>query len=267
MERRSWSRDELLVAFRLFCATPFGRLHRGNPDIIKLASELGRTPSAVAMKACNFAAFDPKLKARGINGLANSAKADRLLWDEFQSDSVSVAVQCEEAHSLISKSTSLEGEDDLPQMPIGPSEVERRVKVRRIQSFFRAAVLSSYDFKCAISGLEIQSLLVASHIMPWARFEQRRADPRNGISLNSIYDQAFDKGLLTFDEEYRVVLSPELKMPGSSQFQHDVFIEVEGRQMTLPSRFVPDPAALAHHRENIFMKRKLAGTNGMVLND
>ena len=39
--RRNWSRDELLAAFNLYCRTPFGRLHRGNPDIIALAGRLG----------------------------------------------------------------------------------------------------------------------------------------------------------------------------------------------------------------------------------
>ena len=35
--RKAWSRDELLVAFNLYCRIPFGRLHMGNGDVIKLA--------------------------------------------------------------------------------------------------------------------------------------------------------------------------------------------------------------------------------------
>lgn len=36
-----WVRDELLVAFGLYCRIPFGKLHHGNPDVIKLAECLG----------------------------------------------------------------------------------------------------------------------------------------------------------------------------------------------------------------------------------
>jgi len=67
--RKVWSRDELLVAFNAYCRIPFGRLHSGNPEIIKLARLLGRSPNAVAMKLVNFASFDPAHRGRGVRGL------------------------------------------------------------------------------------------------------------------------------------------------------------------------------------------------------
>jgi len=45
-----WSRDELLLAFNLYCRTPFGKMHSRNPDVIDLSKLIGRTPSSVAMK-------------------------------------------------------------------------------------------------------------------------------------------------------------------------------------------------------------------------
>ena len=63
-ERRRWSREELLVAFRLYCRTPVGRLHQHNPDIIALTAHVDRTPAAIAMKACNFASRAPARVAR-----------------------------------------------------------------------------------------------------------------------------------------------------------------------------------------------------------
>ena len=59
-----WTRDEQLIALRLYMRTPFGRLHGGNPEIISLAGHLGRTPGALAMKASNFAS--PKFAFRRI---------------------------------------------------------------------------------------------------------------------------------------------------------------------------------------------------------
>lgn len=81
--RVPWSRDELLVAFRLYCRTPFGKLHQHNPEIIDLARRLGRTPSAVGMKACNFASLDPVQRARNISALGNVSRGDRELWESF----------------------------------------------------------------------------------------------------------------------------------------------------------------------------------------
>src|SRR5690606_15788351 len=96
-------------------------------------------------------------------------------------------------------------------VPDGPSETERLTRVRRVQRFFRTAVLASYEKRCAITGLAIPRLLTASHILPWSTAPARRADPSNGICLNALHDRAFDRGLLTFDEDMRVVLSPILR--------------------------------------------------------
>ena len=56
-----WTRQQLKLAFHLYCQLPFGRLHRRNPEIVDLAELLGRTPSAVAMKLVNFASLDPAI--------------------------------------------------------------------------------------------------------------------------------------------------------------------------------------------------------------
>lgn len=61
-----WTRDELILAINLYCKLPFGKIHRGNPDIVELANLLGRTPSSIAYKLVNFASLDPSLQARGI---------------------------------------------------------------------------------------------------------------------------------------------------------------------------------------------------------
>ena len=39
--RRNWTRAETLLAFRLYCGTPFGRLHQSNPDIVAPADVEG----------------------------------------------------------------------------------------------------------------------------------------------------------------------------------------------------------------------------------
>ncbi len=68
-----------------------------------------------------------------------------------------------------------------------------------------------------MSGLEILSLLKASHIKPWKDSDNHeRLDPYNGLLLGPQYDGAFDAGLITFDGHGRVVLSERIP---ASQFK------------------------------------------------
>ncbi len=249
--RVGWSQDELLVAFRLYCRTQFGRLHQHNPEIVELARLLGRTPSAVAMKACNFASLDPVQHARNISALGNVSRADRSLWESFVENSEAVADEAEAAYARLTGTESVAVTSE-PETPEGPTEVERSVRVRRIQGFFRAAVLTSYEYRCAISGISIPELLNASHIIPWSANHERRADPRNGIALNALYDRAFDRGLITLDTSLRLVVSSRLRVSDPPPLHRHALLEIEGQPLILPNRFAPDPEAIAYHRERVF---------------
>ncbi|MEK9134199.1 MAG: HNH endonuclease [Pseudomonadota bacterium] len=242
-----WSQNELLVAFRLYCRTPFGKLHQHNPEIIELARLLGRTPSAIAMKACNFASLDPVQRARNISALGNVSRADRSLWESFVKNSEAVAVEAEAAYVRLTDIEPTAAKSGL-EAPEGPTEIERSVRVRRVQGFFRAAVLTSYEYRCAMSGISIPELLNASHIIPWSVNPERRADPRNGIALNALYDRAFDRGLITFDSS----ISSRLKIAHPPTLQRQALLEVEGQSLRLPERFAPDPEAMAYHREHVY---------------
>jgi len=236
-----WTPEQLLLAFRLYCRTPFGKLHQKNPQIIELARQIGRTPSAVAMKACNFASLDPQHQMRGVSALGNVSRADRELWEQFTANPERVAAHAE---ALATSELS---------QPSGPTEIERYVRTRRVQSFFRASVFAAYGDKCAITGLAIRTLLNASHIIPWSVDEARRADPRNGLCLNALHDRAFDRGLITFDDDYRVVVAASIKTHRSqTDFHRMALLNIEGTKLRQPERFLPDPAALAHHRHEIF---------------
>lgn len=248
-QRHPWTGEQLLLALRLYCQTPFGKLHQRNPEIIALAKKLGRTPSAVAMKACNFASLDPRLGQR-VKGLGNVSAADRHLWEEFLHNPEAVAAKTEStAYRLLGKK-AIDMRPFLP--PEGPTELFRTVRARRVQSFFRAAVLSGYNFRCALTGLAIPNLLNASHIIPWSKSVERRADPRNGICLNALHDRAFDRGLIAIDDEYRVLVSPLVSKAKGDTYAAQVLGSMEGTKQMLPERFEPDQSALAWHRRHIF---------------
>jgi putative restriction endonuclease len=244
MAQKGWTREELLRVLELYCLTPFGRIHSRNPQIQRLAEEIGRTASAVALKMVNFASLDPTLAQRGM---ANASRLDREVWDEFFAGlSMSLAAESpiQPASGLAESPRDFIAE--ITECPKG-ADVLRSVNTRVNQDFFRRMVLTSYDNKCALTGIEAPELLVASHIVPWTKNKDIRTTPRNGICLNALHDRAFDEGYLTFTEDFEVLYSRDLPLVARSALE-----SFGARKLRLPSRFVPDRASLAFHRTEIF---------------
>lgn len=69
MSSNKWTREELILAFNLYCKISFGKIHIHNPEIINLSKILDRTPSAVSWKLANFASLDPSLKGETLQAL------------------------------------------------------------------------------------------------------------------------------------------------------------------------------------------------------
>ena len=250
-ERIPWTRDQQLIALRLYMRTTFGKLHGRNREIIELAERIGRTPNALAMKACNFASLDPAFRATNRRGLSGASDADRAIWNEFSGNSEGLAAEAEEAFARLDPAAAARDEAEI-RLPTGETDVLRTVRARRVQSFFRAAVLTSYEGRCAISGLALPELLVGSHIIPWADSVERRADPRNGVCLNALFDRAFDRGFITIDDNLCVVVSRRLREAADSAELACSLKEAEGRKLRIPRRFPPAADALEHHRRLVF---------------
>ena len=91
---------------------------------------------------------------------------------------------------------------------------------------------------------------MASHIVPWAADTNNRLNPSNGICLNALYDKAFDRGLITFDNNYRTVLSNSIKNIENNR----LLLEIQGKRLDLPEKFYPSQEFLEYHRNNIFVR-------------
>jgi len=247
---RNWTEHELLIAMNLYCRLPFGQCNSRNKLVNEVASKMDRTAGSISRKLGNIASLDPRHQARGVGGLPNSSKLDRKVWADFQDNWSAMAEKSETAFGVLMGEAAQEEPVHKIEQLSGPSEVERMVKTRRLQTFFRNVVLSSYDNRCALTGIAVPQLLIASHIIPWSESESRRADPTNGLCLNALHDKAFDRHLITFDEDYRLVVSSILKKRDISEFQSTNFTELEGTELTLPHRFAPDSQALEAHRNS-----------------
>jgi putative restriction endonuclease len=254
-----WTHNHSLIALNLYYKLDFGKLHKGNPIIVEVASKMRRTPSSLSMKLCNFASLDPVLKAQNKRGLSGASKQDREVWNEFHAQITEQAVVSEELmHNLFTEDEEKEvdfiGRDRIRLTPpSGPTEVASTVQARRGQQFFRQAILNAYGVRCCISGINVPSLLVASHIKPWRDFPRERLEPSNGLCLSTLHDAAFDSGLITLDEKLGVMLSKRLKRFFPQVTLEQNFVPFEGRQIDLPQKLAePGREFLRFHREEIF---------------
>lgn len=239
MAVNKWTRNEEIIVFNLYCKIPFQRSSKNHPDVIKIANLIGRTPSAVNMKIGNFGSFDDSLKAKGIVGLTNASKLDKEIWDEFCGKWDELAFISEK---LIAELQGKQVEDTISLENI-PQGAERTAEVKQCvnQSFFRNAVLTSYNSACCITGISNPELLLASHIKPWRDSSPtEKTNPRNGLCLNALHDKAFDKGFLTVTPDFVIHISSDIHDVCNGETVDRLFNIYNKTKVVVPEKFAPD---------------------------
>ena len=148
--RNNWSEAETILAFFYYCQIPFGKIHKENLEIQRIASLIGRTPSAVVFKMGNLGHFDPELQKRNVSGLKNASNLDSIVVNKFINDWESLSLQA----SIIEANLEQGLPADYRLAEVLPEGNDRLVeaKARVNQDFFREAVLSSYGNRCCITG-------------------------------------------------------------------------------------------------------------------
>lgn len=251
---KQWTREETILAFDLYCRTPFGKISASNKEIIKLAELLGRTTGSVALKMSNLAHYDPDLKARNVNGMAHGSKLDAVIFNEFYKDIEDLAYEArrikKSSYGLLEEELDL---SDLSSLPPGEYR-EVLAKTRIGQYAFRTAILNSYNERCCVTGLSLQKLLVASHIKPWAVCDEssERTNPCNGLCLNTFHDKAFDLGFITIDRGFRIIISSQLKKADMDENTKNWLMKYAGEKITLPDKFIPGLEFIEYHNDMVF---------------
>lgn len=251
MPIQNWTRDEEIIVFNLYCKIPFQRSSKNHPDVIRIAKLIGRSPSAVNMKIGNFGSFDETLKEKGIVGLKNTSKLDEQIWNEFSGRWDELAYLSEE---LIAKLQGKEVEDviTIEDMPLGAERVVE-VKQRVNQSFFRSAVLTSYNSTCCITGLNNSELLLASHIKPWRDSNPvEKTNPQNGLCLNALHDKAFDKGFITVTPDLIIHVSSNISDIYNGETVERFFKCYNKTKISKPEKFAPSKEFLEYHNDTVF---------------
>ncbi len=124
------------------------------------------------------------------------------------------------------------------------TEAERLVIQRIGQDIFRSGLIDYWQGRCSLTGITDTPLLRASHIIPWKECAEdaERLDVHNGLLLSALWDAAFDRGLVSFDDAGQPLFSPMLgeKARSELRWQHPIALNDKHR------------TRLAWHRSNIF---------------
>ena len=252
-KKNDWTIEQITVALYEYCRNPFGQFNASKQFVKDLGELIGRSPAAIVRKVGNLASFDPQMKARGVNGLSHTSKLDEVVWNKYFGHWDKLAY---DAEALIAKYKELQLEEsltiDLNNLPTGTErtyEIKRRIN----QRFFRDTVLSSYEQKCCITGLNNPTLLNACHIVSWSENQNMRTNPQNGLCLNVLFHKAYDENLIGISPDYNIYISDAF-WGNSTKYVNSSMIEyinsLNRTKIQLPKRFLPNKDFLAMHFEN-----------------
>lgn len=126
------------------------------------------------------------------------------------------------------------------------TEAERLVIERVGQDIFRDRLMTYWQGKCPLTGISDPALLRASHIKPWKSCDDdaERLDVHNGLLLSALWDAAFDKGLVTFDDDGRPIFSDLLSRPAINELRSQAPVRLTDEHRT----------KLEWHREKVFKR-------------
>lgn len=136
-------------------------------------------------------------------------------------------------------------EEELAKHALEGADRTAIVKTRVNQGVFRELLIRKYN-KCCLCGADEESLLVASHIKPWADSTRKeRVDVDNGLLLCPNHDKLFDRGYITFDEDGNIIISDELSETNQQHLNVNPNMKLSMSEAT--------KQYMKYHRESIFI--------------
>ena len=93
----AWSREDIVVAYALYCVTPLKQINPRNRTIQQVAEIIPHSVASVVMRMRNFQYLDPQAGS----GLRNVAKADKLIYEEFKHDWGALSLEAETLTGLV----------------------------------------------------------------------------------------------------------------------------------------------------------------------
>jgi hypothetical protein len=185
-------------------------LEKSEP-VIKAALETGRLITSISFKLANFRALDPRVEAKGFDGVAS---VDRLVWDHYyqvERKDIDISRLRDDLarHEFSDPLTFVVEDKSEPTDDYQPIQDENKRqayarRVRKGQSRFRKALHTLYGSRCAFTGTDEESVLEACHIISHAKTGDNSLD--NGLLLRSDIHVLFDEHLMTLANDGKSIL-------------------------------------------------------------
>lgn len=136
----------------------------------------------------------------------------------------------------------------IPTMGI-PSD---RDASKDLQAFFKDCLFYEFNHSCAICGVQIPQMLIASHIKPFrdCAHVYEAMDNNNGLLLCRNHDYMFDQGYISFDQDGKALISSLiLKSSNFKAYQVSTDFQLDSKNMTDSRK-----KFLEYHQQKFFKK-------------
>lgn len=235
----NWTREQAIATFALYCAFPLKSTPDKTKAIVFLAEKFGRTTGSITACLANFRSCDPETPP----GLDNASKLTRRVFMDYQHDWAELRKQANEIVGCDLFTEALQGSRYI-------SDMTEHVKVSAEKKLFSQVVRAAYDNTCCLSGCRLP-VLEACHISRYSETDRdTRLDPANGLLLLPVFHKLFDKGYISIDETYKVLVSRDLELRDA--FSKNLIRSVAGKRITSPKGFWPRQEYLREHRNKYF---------------
>mgnify|MGYP002761516756 CR=1 FL=1 len=121
---------------------------------------------------------------------------------------------------------------DTPSEGMSAGVYETAVQARAVDPESRVTVLSRYEQRCPVSGVDHPRLVDVAHVLSWRDYPDHKADLANVLALSKTHHAAFDRVLFTMNREYRLRVNPAFNTD-SDLLQRTIPDRV-GEQITIP---------------------------------
>lgn len=138
-----------------------------------------------------------------------------------------------------------------------PTERQNLQTIRTKQATYRQKVITLWHGRCAVTGVDEEKWLIASHIKPWREStDSERVDPKNSLLLSPNYDKLFDRGVISFNPSNGKILLPEKMSAAFWRNLDRLGIDDEKCLSFIPSG---TETYLDYHRNTIFGYEPVSG--------
>ena len=142
--------------------------------------------------------------------------------------------------------------EELRASALGETSKQALIFARQGQGVFRTRV-AAVERRCRVTGIENLEYLRASHTKPWRdASNEERLDGENGLLLSPDVDHLFDRGLVSFEDAGKVMISPVADIDALERLGLKDALSRNVGSFSSGQR-----TYLQYHRDNIFLEARV----------